>query len=314
MEFIDIFSQALVLVLVALSAFAIFKFINFFVLKLYYNQKGQDNGKTHRILKRAMLSNANFEIRTHDTMAFLEYPAILHGMYSQSLKFRVYADFPKNLINSIVEIFFFIPSIQQPKGKDFYKCKCAVLSIEKHKDISYVRTSVPVTLEFGQKRNFYRITPLPRAINTLAIWILPEEYELPRNIDDIGKPYATSKDGENFSKVRIYDISASGIGLLLDKSLDDERLQKGGEILCFIVFNEALQGAERLINFCASGKITNVRSAPDSDENKIIGIEFTSWSILKNEDKEITWFYIKRGTGISPILQWISKIENSKNI
>jgi len=312
MELSDVFSRAAIIVLGALAGYIVFKILVSFTGFVRHLKKRDNKGQTQGLLEKALQGDENFEIRTRDKTTSQEYPAMLHGVDKLSLKFRVYAEFPQKWKNQLVEVFFSIPSLVSPGRKDFYKFKCTVLSVERHENISFIRTSAPASLESGQKRNFFRVAPLPNTVKMLAMWILPSKSDLPRNTADIGNPRVSSREGDNSRNIKIYDISASGVGLEVNESVNDEQLQVNSQILCLIIFNESIHSGERLVNFFASGKITNIRPAVDDKSNNIMGIEFTNWSILQRDSKTINWFQIKKGNGVSPILQWISKMEKSR--
>ncbi len=311
MEVSSYFSQTAFFVLCIVASYITYKILSIIITFFRKPKKANEKQRIFEILEKANKQNENFEIRVVDNALSKEYAAQLHGIDDKALKFRINADIPDDVKGGMLEVYFSAVSVTSPGKKEFLKFKCTVLSVEKRKDISFIRTTFPVELESGQKRSFYRIAPLPDTIKTLAMWILPPGYKLPTNTDDIGNPFVFSQDGQNADQIKIYDISASGIGLELDVSLSDEHLEKEGEILCFIVFNEYGHGSDGQ-NFCAIGRITNMRPIPEDKNRKIIGVEFLDWSVLRKDDKKIEWFHIKKGTGVSPILKRIARMKSAK--
>ena len=262
-------------------------------------------------LQEAQLQNQNFEIQIGEQNSRVSYSSILDHISDDRLEFNVLHHVASVWVTNKADIFF--PVIN--KGiRHFHKFRVPIVAIHARQKSSTITTALPKGLEIGQKRAFFRIAPLPNTVRVLALWLLAPSEPLPRSTSEIGPPFLSCKirrDGfnEDFFSLHVEDISGSGIGLRLQTTAEDERLVKDGQILCLLVYNESMHGEEHLVNFCCTGRITNIRQAQDNDATKILGIEFTNWALLEKGNKNITWFHQAKATGIGPILQWVTKMD-----
>lgn len=279
----------------------------------------KQRGAIKEVLSRAQLQNESFEIHFDHQAGRTAYNALLHDISFEQIQFTILNRLPKTLIGQRADIFFCV--IEQ-KRRLFYKFRVTVTDLKINKyGLSKISVSFPPSLELGQKRSFFRMTPLPNTVRVLALWLLAPEKNLPRTTAEIGPPFLSAtlpkeeeskkEVKENFS-LNVQDISGSGIGLKIKAQTDDPRLVKDAQILFLLVYNEAPKGEESLINFCCTGRITNIRQAAEGDPALILGIEFTNWALLEKGQRLIKWFHQPKATGIGPILQWVTKMDLEK--
>ncbi|MCR5813008.1 MAG: hypothetical protein K6G15_00755 [Desulfovibrio sp.] len=263
-------------------------------------------------LQTAQLQNQNFEIQLGEQNNRVSYSSILDHISDDTLEFNVLHHVSSVWVDNKADIFF---SYLEKGIRHFHKFHVPIVSINARQKSSTVYTSLPQSLEIGQKRAFFRIAPLPNTVRVLAIWLLAPSEPLPRSTDEVGPPFLSCKirrDGspaQDIFSLHVEDISGSGIGLRLQTTAEDERIVKDGQILCLLVYNESMHGEEHLVNFCCTGRISNIRQAQDNDATKILGIEFTNWALLEKGNKNINWFHQAKATGIGPILQWVTKMD-----
>ncbi len=271
----------------------------------------------HDTMQTAQLQNETFEIQLGEKDARTAYSALLNKIGEDELEFLTFSHISKVWEGNEASIFF---CIRDKKQRIFYKFVAVLWSIDPHQQASLLRVKTPKGLEIGQKRAFFRIAPLPNTIRVLALWALLPTAPLPRTTNEIGPPLISctmrrKTDRPDDFSLNVEDISGSGIGLRVRTSLEDERIVKDGQILCLVVYNEAIHGEERLVNFVCTGRITNIREDAEKTGNRILGIEFTNWALLEKGNPAINWFHQTKATGIGPILQWVTKmdIESRKN-
>ncbi|MBO4369236.1 MAG: hypothetical protein J5803_03955 [Desulfovibrio sp.] len=270
----------------------------------------------YETLQTAQLQNESFEIQLGDQDSRTAYSALLNRLNDDEMELLAFNHIPKVWEGEYSSIFF---CVREKKQRIFYKFQATIRSIDPHEQSSIVRVRIPGNLEIGQKRAFFRIAPLPNSVRVLALWALSPTDPLPRATHEIGTPLISctmhKANAPSSFLLNVEDISGSGIGLRLQTNSNDDRLVKDGQILCLVVYNEAMHGAERLVNFMCTGRITNIRQDPEKENSRILGIEFTNWAFIEKGVPTINWFHQTKATGIGPILQWVTKMdmENRKN-
>ena len=195
-----------------------------------------------------------------------------------------------------------------------------------------IELSLPASLKLGQKRNFYRVKPTPRAVRVLALWLQAENQPLPTSTADIGQPLYSftnpdelvnpqepGTDGkgqhgrekaqaEHHITIPVEDISGSGIGLRLPRPENLDALTLGTHMLCLLVYNES-STETNLVRFWCLGKLVNIRQPKEDPDTVILGMEFSHWAILEAQSRDIHWFPNAPQSGVSPITQWVVKQE-----
>jgi len=288
--------------------FFLFRELNRYRLR---QQAMRNKARIRELLEMAQLQNQNFEIQLGEQSNRVSYSSILELIKGDSLHFNVLHHVASVWVATKADIFF---SVVEKGVRHFHKFHVSVVAINARQKSSTVCTEIPKSLEIGQKRAFFRIAPLPNTVRVLALWLLAPTDPLPRSTNDVGAPFLSCKirkgaESDDIFSLYVEDISGSGIGLRLQTTTEDERIVKDGQILCLLVYNESMHGEERLVNFCCTGRITNIRQAQDNDATKILGIEFTNWALLEKGNKNINWFHQAKATGIGPILQWVTKMD-----
>ena len=297
----------LLIVLLPLLYFLVRAFNRYRIRQLIHKRKAF----IREMLETAQLQNEGFDIHLDDQAGRASYSALLDHFSDEELEFTVMSHMAQAWEGCQADIFFCVRIKQE---RIFYKFHVTIKSITPRKNMTVLRVRTPRNLEIGQKRAFFRIAPLPNTVRVLALWLLSPDQPLPRSTAEIGQPFLSctihkNAKPEDFFSLYVQDISGSGIGLKLQTSSEDKRLVKDGQILCLLVYNESMHGDERLVNFCCTGRITNIRQASEDDPTKILGIEFTNWALLEKGNHIINWFHQAKATGIGPILQWVTKMD-----
>lgn len=240
-----------------------------------------------------------------------------------------------------VEVFFRLRD--EENATVYHKFVTTVLEVVAYtKQRAYVTVSMPKGLKLGQKRNFYRVKPTPRAVRVLAIWLQPQDTPKPTHTSQIGQPlYSfTNKaglfavDGEDAQdtvekvtrksrqlppeetdagiSIPVEDISGSGMGLRIPRPDNVESVEPGLQLLCLLVYNESFTEAN-LVNFWCLGKVVNVREPKDDPGSLILGMEFSHWAVMEQDKRDINWFQNAPTGGVGPITQWVIKQDLEQN-
>ncbi len=260
----------------------------------------------------SQIETFNIQVGEHETRT--NYMAILDVLSDEFLTLSIAEYMSPLWIDQKADFFF---CVRRETHRDYYRFRVPILSVESDQDsiqkITKIKIPVPKTIEIGQKRAFFRITPFPEAIRVIALWLLPEAATLPKETADIGDPFMSithrelNKEEKN-ARLSVEDISGTGIALriITNKPEDVEKIKACKQILCLLVYNTSLQKEEHLVNFCSTGRITNIRSIRDAH---IIGIEFENWALLERGNPTINWFKQQKAVGIGPILNWVTKMD-----
>ncbi|MBQ7586352.1 MAG: hypothetical protein IJU40_08910 [Desulfovibrionaceae bacterium] len=310
-------SDYLIFLAIALF-FLIILFIKIFIHFRHKKALREQQKNIHTILERAQIQNENFDLQLGDRLNKNNYSSLLIEVNESSLVFNSLVHIPQDLLNNPAEFFF---AVRTKGKKEFYKFRVKVLEVKYHKTITTLTVAKPKSLDIGQKRAFFRITPLPNTVKLLAIWLLDLDKPLPKTTSEVGTPLLSctwhrENQAEDINTLSVADISGSGIALHIPYDPDvSPRIVKDAQILCLLVYNESFNETEHLVNFCCTGHITNVRGDRNNKYDKIVGMEFTNWAILESSNSNITWFHQAKATGIGPILQWVTRmvIEMRKN-
>lgn len=224
------------------------------------------------------------------------------------LVLSTFEEIPQAKVGLRCELYFNLLA-EDRKERVFYKFSAVPQAITQSELFCTIRFSMPSSLEDGQKRAFLRVSPMPKSVNLVALWLRKPNQPLPRTTSEVGNPYLSSRneDGQDCFAVDIDNISAMGLGVRVPDS-EQKTILDNGEILCLMVYNESLE-EERFINFCCTGRITNVRKAEGQSGMRVIGIEFTNWALLQKGDTRIHWYTLNKATGIEPILNWVQKLQ-----
>ncbi|MBQ9536907.1 MAG: PilZ domain-containing protein [Desulfovibrionaceae bacterium] len=271
----------------------------------------------HDMLDRAQLQNENFELQLGTGENKNNYSAVLANIGNDTLTFNVLLHVNKVLAETPAEIYF---CVRYDHKRHFFKFRVPIIDIKYEKTTSIVYVKKPTNLDIGQKRTFFRITPLPNSVKLLALWLMDKDKPLPKTTAEVGTPLVSCSFHQDKvpaqNTLDVADISGSGIALRVpDDPLSDQQINIGSIILCLLVYNESFHGDEHLVNFCCTGRVTNIRELHDKKTKlpfKILGIEFTNWAMLESGNPNINWFHQAKATGIGPILQWVTRMDIEK--
>lgn len=302
------------------SAIVILFCLLFTWTRSFYSSRRHETNSKERIramFEEAQSQNQSFEIhvQSKDSNKIIA-STILQEILPDGLVFETLTHVSDLLIDSSVEIFF---RLREARNTVYYKCRCKIQEVEVllMKRVR-VKVSMPKDFAVGQKRNFFRIKPSPQSVRVLALWEQPFDKPIPRTTGEIGAPMFSFTNQDNCSGadesmfMPVEDISGSGIGLRIPKPDNVEALQTGMQILCLLVYNESVSET-KLVTFWCIGKIVNIREIPDSSNSLILGLEFSNWAILEQGKTEIRWFHNSSTSGVSPITQWVMKMNLEQN-
>ena len=287
------------------------------------------------MLEEAKEQAQRFEIQSQMAGNRHYLPASLREIGRDRLFFEISGEGELPAPDTRVEVFFRLKD--EDVGTVYHKFLCTVLSVVVlAPKRARIELSMPDGLKLGQKRNFYRVKPTPRAVRVLALWMQPEDSPLPTNTADIGQPlYSFTNPAELFAPqepedddaakpgkqspqeepeiaIPVEDISGSGIGLRLPRPENLDAVELGTHMLCLLVYNESSTEAN-LVRFWCLGKLVNIREPKDAPNSVIFGMEFSHWAILEPDSRDIHWFPNAPQSGVSPISQWVIKQDLEQN-
>ena len=298
------------------AGYFLFKFIN---KKTKFFKKIQEKKNMYDIFKKSTREASPYTIRIQDKNEERRLTGYLINFTEKSLEFRINRkDIPITIRDTKILISFAIErKADVDNSREFYAFRVRVQNVEPRGDYTLLRVFAP--REMPCKRTFFRIAPLPNTVSALALWKLKND-EVPEETSEFGPPLLSSRmmcqdsDSEEPYDIDVENISASGIGLrIIQDSEENGSLEVGEKVLTLLVYNNVVDGSdEQYINFCCVGKITNMHRSNDNEDVNILGIEFTKWSILSRENPDIQWQEAKKGSGIAPILLWVSRIKKNR--
>ena len=239
-------------------------------------------------------------------------------------------------VNTQVEVYFRLK--EEGAGTVYHKFLAMVRSVIVFAPKrARLEIAMPTGMQLGQKRNFYRVKPVPRSVRVVALWHHPEDTPLPMSTSEIGQPLFSftnpsellepvPEEGEEAQTRRaakaepraeqppipLEDISGSGMGLRLPRPENLEAIETGMHLLCLLVYNESSTEAS-LVRFWCLGKLVNIREPKDDHGSVVFGMEFSHWAILEPDSKEINWFPHAPASGVGPITQWVIKQDLEQN-
>ena len=173
-----------------------------------------------------------------------------------------------------------------------------------------LRIGLPETLVAGQKRHFLRLDPNDDFILDLAIWpeYIDSATDWKTRIDDFPPP-ALSNEDKSLARIKLKDISAAGVRLILDKA----ELSRGGIIpnrgahfmLRLNLWDPAELRELSLWMICRIQKYVSASGDPQVD----IGAQFIAWSQLKNQEtRELSWVKLSHEEDdVLPLGNWVAK-------
>ncbi len=274
--------------------------------------------RIHATLLEAQGQRQVFELHVQNNSNKIIASTILQVIETDSLTFESLGHVSNLLINIPVDVFF---RVRDGLTTNYYKCRCSILDVATM-SMNRVRVKVSMPNDFaeGQKRNFFRIKPSPDSIRALLLWEQPLDKPIPRCTAEIGKPLFSftnleeiEEDNQDEQKLMpVEDISGSGIGLCIPKLDNLEEIKKGMQILCLMVYKEN-EAETRNVKFWCIGKVVNIRDSAASKDLLVLGLEFSNWALMEPQQKEIHWFHNSPSNGVSPIIQWVRKMDLEKN-
>lgn len=277
--------------------------------------------RIHATLMEAQGQRQVFELHVQNHSNKIIASTILQVIDTDALTFESLGHVSNLLINVPVDVFF---RVRDGLTTNYYKCRCKILDVT-IVSMNRVRVKVSMPNDFaeGQKRNFFRIKPSPASIRALLLWEQPLDKPIPRSTAEIGTPLFTFTNLEEVEEenpdaiplMPVEDISGSGLGLCIPKPDNIEQIQTGMQILCLMVYKES-EAAKRNVKFWCIGKVVNVRDTPANKDLLVLGLEFSNWALMEPQQKEIHWFHNSPSNGVSPIIQWVRKmdLENNKRL
>lgn len=274
--------------------------------------------RIHSTLLEAQGQRQVFELHVQNNSNKIIASTILQVIEQDSLTFESMGHVSNLLINVPVDVFF---RVRDALTTNYYKCRCTILDVAAM-SMNRVRVKVSMPNDFaeGQKRIFFRVKPSPDSIRALLLWEQPLDKPIPRSTAEIGKPLFSftnledveTQNQEESPLMPVEDISGSGIGLSIPKMENIEQIQKGMQILCLMVYKE--NGSERRnVKFWCIGKVVNIRDSATSKDLLVLGLEFSNWALMEPQQKEIHWFHNSSSNGVSPIIQWVRKMDLEKS-
>lgn len=274
--------------------------------------------RIHATLMEAQGQRQVFELHVQNNSNKIIASTILQVIESDSLVFESLGHVSNLLIHVPVDVFF---RVRDALTTNYYKCRCTILDVTAM-SMNRVRVKVSMPNDFaeGQKRNFFRIKPSPESIRALLLWEQPLDKPMPRCTAEVGKPLFSFTNLEQIEEenqheetlMPVEDISGSGIGLCIPKLDDIDQIQTGMQILCLMVYKEN-ESEKRNVKFWCIGKVVNIRDSATDKNLLVLGLEFSNWALMEPQQKEIHWFHNSPSNGVSPIIQWVRKMDLEKN-
>ncbi|MCR5563468.1 MAG: hypothetical protein K6F46_08915 [Desulfovibrio sp.] len=232
---------------------------------------------------------------------------------NNTLRFTAFSHLPDNILGCTADFFF---RVKIEAGPIYYKFRSKIRAVRLERGLCDLIADMPSELQVGQKRNFFRMSPQPKSVRLVAMWLLGDNPDIPRTTDAIDSPFLVASasalaDEKGTAQIQIKDISGSGLSLRLSGGISDKRIKEGGNILCLFVYNEsAEEEEENLLSFCCAGRIANIRLEKKDDPTSpaVIGIVYRNWATIKPGDRDINWFSNSSTDGVGPILHWVTKM------
>lgn len=224
------------------------------------------------------------------------------------LALEVLSSLPGDYFGKPICVYF---RLKSNNAQNFFRFTSRIEALQSRHGVSTVCISIPECFEGEQKRNFYRVQPLPGSVRALGLWELNASQPMPETTSDLKKPLCASKEGISHPCIQLDNISASGIALSMPANHQDgppPQLARGSQVLCLIAFR--YNGS--LLTFWCTGEVVNAREK-DNGAFKVYGIEFTNWAILPNGQSAFNWFHASPVRGIPIISQWVDSMDTGRN-
>ncbi len=223
------------------------------------------------------------------------------------LALEVLSSLPNSYFGKPVCVYF---RLKSNNTQNFFRFTSRIEALQSKRGISTVCLSLPDCFEGEQKRNFFRVQPLPGSVRALGLWELNASQPMPETTADLKRPLCASKEGIANPAIKLDNVSASGIALSMPMNHPDgpaPQLSRGTQILCLIAFR--YNGS--LLAFWCTGEIVNSREK-DNGTTTVYGIEFTNWAILPDGQTAFNWFHASPVRGIPIISQWVDSMDTGK--
>ncbi len=223
------------------------------------------------------------------------------------LALEVLSALPSGYFGKTVCVYF---RLKSNNTQNFFRFTSRIEALQSKHGVSTVCLAIPECFEGEQKRNFYRVQPLPGSVRALGLWELNASQPMPETTADLKRPLCATKEGIAQPCIQLDNVSASGIALSMPINHPDgpaPDLTRGTQILCLIAFR--YNGS--LLTFWCTGEIVNSRDK-DNGASRVYGIEFTNWAILQNGQSAFNWFHASPVRGIPIISQWVDSMDTSR--
>lgn len=214
----------------------------------------------------------------------------------------------KELIGEQVLVFF---HNSYRRKASFFQFSSRIVDVEQQGSTHIVRLTRPTSLQPGQKRAFFRITPANDTIVGLGLWSLQDQ-PLPSSVTQL-PPALLRFLPDRSENIMLTDISAGGMRLLLsDQASLPAHVGKGSPLLCLLRLKGPENGPPHTFWFVCSV----VMHLAGGEGDNYLSLRFTTWATTEPEQKQLVWFPVVRDEGIALLSAWIMRhhLEQTKKL
>lgn len=207
-----------------------------------------------------------------------------------------------DLVEKTVKIYF---TVNLKRKLNYFQCIVKVLDCKPSAGSLLLHTSLPKSIDTGQKRNFVRVTPHKEAVLALAIWPVDEQNVLPAQSADLPHPLLQYRPNK-IHEVTLDNISGGGMRVIItvEESLQsDIDLTLGGRLLVLVVLRS--DETYKPMPYWVIGKIRMVSELKSPQNGIAVGFSYLHWAAMeKGKDTLISWFPADASGGIAPLATW----------
>lgn len=299
-------TYALVLAIIVIIACFLLIFLFRHIRKLMHD--AERRRVLRDILARARMQNQIFELNIHmPDKPLTDLKGTMIAQEDKTIRIMVPTSVANDFSGAPVEISF---GVSEGGRQTFYKFRSVIYEMSSNDVRSIFTVTPPYDLETGQRRVFVRVKPESDNVRVIGVWLLDPNKPIPRSKNELGKPITHYKHGMKEMSVQVDNISSAGMALrfaMADTSSRPFDLDKGSQLLCLLVYATG-KADTRLVTFLCTSEVVNARVEEGEEPALLLGISFTNWAVMEPGKSEINWFNTSPTLGVSPITQWVMRM------
>ncbi|MCL1939252.1 MAG: hypothetical protein FWG04_01140 [Desulfovibrionaceae bacterium] len=221
------------------------------------------------------------------------------GQVSQS-------EFPTEMTGSEVSVHFSIANADTSRASH-YQFRTRICGMRRKNGTFELILNIPETLDNGERRNFFRVSPFPEHVYALRIWMLKDENSPPTTPAELApSEWSESIHARSMPISSLVNISAGGLGLLISHEENSliSSAQVKDRVLCFLALHP-LKGAHPSA-FWLDCEVAN-RSAERNASCTGLGLRFNAWALPGPDEQMQDWRLVDKQEGITSLANWVLK-------